>query len=56
LRGIERLDLRRLVDRKDDGMRRQIDIAANDVTQLGGEPRDPRQLELAHPMRFAAHA
>jgi hypothetical protein len=55
LRGIERLDLRRLVDRKDGGMRRQIDMAANGHAAWR-RTADPQQLELAHPMRFAAHA
>jgi hypothetical protein len=40
---VKRLDLALLVDREDDGMRRRIDIEANDVLELVGELRVVRQ-------------
>jgi hypothetical protein len=48
----EHLDLRFLLDREHDGMRRRIEIKPDDVAQLGGELRIGGQLELAHPMRL----
>src|SRR5580765_8759339 len=37
LSAVERLDLALVVDRKDDGMGRGIDVEADDVLELGGE-------------------
>ena len=39
LGAVERLDLALLVDRQHDRMGRRIDIEADDVRELGGEPR-----------------
>jgi hypothetical protein len=52
LRAVERLDLRLLVDRQHDGVRRRVDIKPDDVAQLGGEVRVGGQFELPHPMRL----
>ena len=52
LRAIKRLDLRPLVERQDERMRRRIDIETDNIAQLGAELRIAGQLELAHPMRL----
>ena len=53
---VKRLDLAFLVDRQDHGVRRWIDVEADDVADLVGEPRIVRELELPHPMRLQAVA
>ena len=50
LGAVERLDLALLVNRQDNGVRRWIDIKADDVPQLGNELRVTRQLELPDPV------
>ena len=50
LGAVERLDLALLVNRQDNGVRRRIDIKADDVPQLGNELRVTRQLELPDPV------
>jgi hypothetical protein len=54
LRPIERLDLRFLVDREHQAVRRRIEIEADHVAQLGGERRIGGQLEAPHPVRLEA--
>ena len=54
LGAIQRLDLRLLVDRENDGMGGWIDIEPDDVTQLVNELRVVGELELLHPMRLKA--
>jgi hypothetical protein len=51
---VERLDLALLVDREDDGVGGRIDVEADDVAQLGNEPRVGGELELLDPMRLKA--
>src|ERR1700674_4666442 len=51
LSAVERLDLRLLVDREHDRVRRGVDVEADYRTQLGDELRIPGQLETAHPVR-----
>ena len=50
LGAVERLDLAFLVDAKDHGMGRWIDIQANDILELVGEAGVIGDLERAHPM------
>ena len=52
LGAVERLDLAFLVDAKDHGMGRWIDIKANDILELVGESGVVGDLERAHPMRL----
>ena len=52
LGAVERRDLALLVDRKDDGVRRRIDVKADDIAQLVDELRIVGELELLHPMRL----
>jgi hypothetical protein len=54
LGAVERLDLRLLVEREDDGVTRRVDLQADHVFELLGESRVGRQLEAAHPMRRQA--
>ena len=54
LGAVEGLNLRLLVDRQHDGVRRRIDVEANDVVQFGRKLRIVGQLELAHPVRLEA--
>ena len=49
---VERLDLALFVDREDDRMSGRIDVEADDVPQLLGEPRIVRQLERTDTMRL----
>src|SRR3979411_1424764 len=51
LSAVERLDLRLLVDREHDRVRRGVDVEADYRTQLGDELRILGQLETAHPVR-----
>jgi hypothetical protein len=51
LSAIERLNLALLIDRKDDGMRRGIDVEPDDVSQLGGKLRVIGPLEKTRPVR-----
>jgi dihydroxyacetone kinase len=50
LGAVERLDLRLLVDRQNQGVLRRIDIKADDIVQLGGKLRIVRQFEGSHPV------
>ena len=52
LGSVERLDLALLIDGKDDGMGRRIDIEPDHVAQLVDERGVLGQLELPHPMRL----
>jgi hypothetical protein len=54
LGSVERLDLRFLVDREHDRVRRWVDVKANDLAQLGDEFRVLRELEPTHPVRLQA--
>ena len=54
LGAVERLDLALLVDRQHDGVRRRIDVEADDVAQLVDELRIVGELELPHPVRLQA--
>jgi dihydroxyacetone kinase len=47
LGAVERLDLALLIDREHDGMRRRVDIEANDISELLGELRVLGELEGA---------
>lgn len=51
---VERLDLALLVDREDDSLGGWIDVEADDVAQLGDEPRVGGQLELLDAVRLKA--
>ena len=51
LGAVERLDLAFLVDRKHDGMRGRVDVEADDVLELLGEPGVVRQFERADAVR-----
>ena len=48
---VERLDLAFLVDRENDRMGGRIDVEADDIRELLGEPRVRRQLERADAVR-----
>src|SRR6516164_11572571 len=52
LGAVESLDLALLVDGQDDGVRRRIDVEADDVAQLVDEFRVLGQFELADAMRL----
>ena len=52
LGAVERLDLALLVDRQHDGVRRRIDIEADDVAQLVDELRVVGELELSPAVRL----
>ena len=52
LGAVERLDLRFLIDRQHNRMRRRIDIKADNIAQLLDKLPIRRQLELAHAMRL----
>ena len=54
LGAIQRLDLRLLIDRQHDGVGWWVDIEADNIADLGGEPRIVGQLVLAHPVRLQA--
>jgi hypothetical protein len=51
LGAVERLDLRLLVDREDDGVRRRIDIEPDNITQFCHELGIVGELEMAHAVR-----
>ncbi len=52
LGAVERLNLALLINREHDGVRRRIDVQADDIAQLRDEFRIVRKFELAHPMRL----
>jgi hypothetical protein len=53
---VERLDLALFINRQHQGVRRRIDVEADDVSPLLGEVRVGGQLELPHPVRLQAMA
>src|SRR3954469_4079505 len=54
LGAVERLDLRLLIDRQHHGMRRRVDIEADDVPEPGHEVGIVGELEAADAMRRQA--
>ena len=54
LGAVERLDLRFLVDREDDGMGRRIDVKPDDIAQFADEVGIVRELELPPAVRLQA--
>ena len=52
LGAVKRLDLRFLVDREHETVRRRVEIEPDHIAQFGGKRRVLRQLEASYPMRL----
>ena len=52
LGAVERLDLRFLVDREHETVRRRVEVEPVHIAQFGGKRRVLRQLEAPHPVRL----